>query len=120
MVHTSKLWEGEKKADVKKQHDLYVNNFVGDIKAKPRDFCRCINGQKKETQCITPLKRRNGHGVAESELEQADEFNGQSTDVFQQKWAQPSPAPKSVGSFHEWYCCFGCRGNQTSQRSEPI
>ena len=28
----------EIKADVKKQHDLYVNNLVGDIKANPRDF----------------------------------------------------------------------------------
>ena len=104
----------EIKADVKKQHDLYVNNLVGDI--NPRDFYRYINGQKKDTQGIPPLKRRNGNGVAESELEQADEFNGQFTDVFQQKWAQPSPAPKSAGSFHELYC-FGCRGNQTS---EPI
>ena len=28
----------EIKADVKKQHDLYVNKLVGDIKANPRDF----------------------------------------------------------------------------------
>ena len=59
----------EIKADVKKQYDLYVNNLVGDIKANPRDFCRYINGQKKDTQGIPPLKRRNGNGVAESELE---------------------------------------------------
>ena len=100
----------EIKADVKKQHDLYVNNLVGDIMANPRDFYRYINGQNKDTQGIPPLKRRN----AESELEQADEFNGQFTDV-----AQPRPAPQSVGSFHELYC-FGCRGNQTSQRLEYI
>ena len=37
----------EIKADVKKQHDLYVNNLVGDIKANPRDFYRYINSQKK-------------------------------------------------------------------------
>ena len=72
----------EIKADVKKQHDLYVNNLVGDIKGNPRDFYRYINGQKKDTQNTAPLKRRNGNGVAESELEQADEFNGQFTDVF--------------------------------------
>ena len=53
----------EIKADVKKQHDLYVNNLVGDIKANPRDFYRYINGQKKDTQGIPPLKRRNGNGV---------------------------------------------------------
>ena len=67
----------EIKADVKKQHHLYVNNLVGDIKANPRDFYRYINGQKKDTQGTPPLKRRNGDGVAESEVEQTEEFNGQ-------------------------------------------
>ena len=33
----------EIKADVRKQHDLYVNNLVGDVKANPRDFYRYIN-----------------------------------------------------------------------------
>ena len=28
----------EIKADIRKQHDLYVINFVGDVKANPRDF----------------------------------------------------------------------------------
>ena len=37
------------KADVKKQHDSYVNNLVGDIKANPRDLFRYINRQKKDT-----------------------------------------------------------------------
>ena len=53
------------KADVKKQHDLYVTNLVGDIKANPRDFYRYINSQKKDTQGIPPLKSRNGSGLAE-------------------------------------------------------
>ena len=35
-------------ADAKKQHDLYVNNLVGDIKATPGDFYRYINNQKKK------------------------------------------------------------------------
>ena len=61
---------------MKKQHDLYVNNLVGDINANPRDFYRYINSQKKDTLGIPPLKRRNGSGLAESQLEQADEFNG--------------------------------------------
>ena len=52
----------EIKADVKKQHDLYVNNLVGDIKANPRDFYRYIYSQRKDTQGIPPLKRRNGSG----------------------------------------------------------
>ena len=72
----------EIKADVRKQHDLYVNNLVGDIKANPRDFYRYINSQKKDTQGIPPLKRKNGKGVAQSDLEKAEEFNGQFTDVF--------------------------------------
>ena len=37
----------EIKADVRKQHDSYVNNLVGDVKANPRDFYRYINSQKK-------------------------------------------------------------------------
>ena len=72
----------EIKADVRKQHDLYVNNLVGDVKANPRDFYRYINSQKKDTQSIPPLKRKNGKGVAQSDLEKAEEFNGQFTDVF--------------------------------------
>ena len=66
-------------ADFKMQHDIYVSNLVGDIKANPTDFYRCITGRTKDNQGIPPLKRRNGNGVAESELEQADEFNGQFT-----------------------------------------
>ena len=38
----------EIKADVKKQHDLYVNNLVGDVNANARDFYRYINSQKKK------------------------------------------------------------------------
>ena len=48
----------EIKADVRKQHDLYVNNLVGDVKANPRDFYRYINSQKKDTQGIPPRKGR--------------------------------------------------------------
>ena len=37
----------EIKADIiRKQHDLDVNNLVGDVKANPRDFYRYINSQK--------------------------------------------------------------------------
>ena len=72
----------EIKADVRKQHDLYVNNLVGDVKANPWDFYRYISSQKKDTQGIPPLKRKNGKDVAQSDLEKAEEFNGQFTDVF--------------------------------------
>ena len=54
----------EIKADIRKQHDLYVNNLVGDVKANPKDFYRYINSQKKDAQGIPPLKKRNGGGVA--------------------------------------------------------
>ena len=59
-----------------------MNNLVGDVKANPRDFYLYINSQKKDTQGIPPLKRKNGKGVAQSDLEKAEEFNGQFTDVF--------------------------------------
>ena len=89
----------EIKADVKKQHDLYVNNLVGDIKANPRDFYRYINSQKKDTQGIPPLKRRNGSGLAESELEKAEEFNGQFTDVFNKSEHTQVPLPNCSAPF---------------------
>ena len=57
-------------------------NLVGDIKANPRDFYRYINSQKKDIQGTPPLKRRNGKGVAQSDLEMAEEFNSQFMDVF--------------------------------------
>ena len=46
----------EIKADVRKQHDLYVNNLVCDVKANPRDFYWYINSQRKDTQGIPPRK----------------------------------------------------------------
>ena len=59
-----------------------MNNLVGDVMANPRDFYQYINSQKKDTQGIPPLKRKNGKGVAQSDLEKAEEFNSQFTDVF--------------------------------------
>ena len=77
---------------MKKQHDLYVNNLVGDIKANHRDFNRYIDSQKKDKPGIPPLKRRNGSGLAESGLEQAEELNGQFTDVFNKVNTTKSPS----------------------------
>ena len=42
----------EIKADIRKQHDLYVNNLVGDVKVNPKDFYRYINSQKKDAQLL--------------------------------------------------------------------
>ena len=38
-----------------------MNNLVNDVKTNPRDFYRYINSQKKDTQGIPPLKRKNGN-----------------------------------------------------------
>ena len=72
----------EIKADIRKQHDLYVNNLLGDVKANLKDFYRDINSQRKDAQGIPPLKKKNGSGVAQSESEKAAEFYGPFTDVF--------------------------------------
>ena len=77
-----KILRREIKDDVRKQHNLYVNNLVGDIKANPRDFYRYINSQKKDNHGILLLKRRGGTGITASEIEQAEEFNSQFTDVL--------------------------------------
>ena len=51
-----------------------------DVKANPRNLYRHTDSQKKTPK---PLKKeRNELGVAQSEFEKADEFNGQFTDVF--------------------------------------
>ena len=55
----------EIKTGIKKQHDLFVNNLVGDVKANPRDFYRYKNSQKKKkkekkkktNKVFHPLKR---------------------------------------------------------------
>ena len=70
---------------------MYVNNLVGDVKANPRDFYRCINSQKKDNQGIPPLKRRGGTGIAASETEKAEEFNDQFTDVLNKNYHNEVP-----------------------------
>ena len=51
------------KANIKKQHDLYVNKLVGDVKVKSKDFYQYTNRQRKHNQGIPPLKRSNGSGL---------------------------------------------------------
>ena len=48
---------------------------------------------------VNVLKRRNSNGVAESELEQADKFNGQFTDVFNRNEHNQVPLPNRPVSF---------------------
>ena len=47
----------EIKADIRKQHELYVNNLVGDVKANARDFCRYIKSQKKRCSRYPPFEK---------------------------------------------------------------
>ena len=62
------------------------------VEANPRDFYRYINSQKKDTQGIPLLKRKNGKVVAQSDLKKAEEFNGQLTDVFSRNEHIDGPA----------------------------
>ena len=72
----------EIKAAVRKQHDLYVNNLVGDVKENPRDFYRYINSQKKRHPRYSTPEKEERKRFAQSDLEKAEEFNSQFTDVF--------------------------------------
>ena len=93
-------FETLRRDDVRKQHDLYVNNLVGDIKANPRDFYLYINsGRKKDNQGFPTLKRRGGTGIAYSEIEQAEEFNGRFTDVFNKNEHSEIPFPSRSAPF---------------------
>ena len=74
----------EIKTEIKKQHDLIVNNLVGDIRTNPQKLLQVYKYQKKDSQGIPPTKKRDGSGLAESESDHAEEFNGQFTDVFTQ------------------------------------
>ena len=72
----------EIKAYIKKQHGIYVNNLVGDVKANPGDFYRYINSQKRNRKCIPPLKKWRGNGVAELDSDKAEELISQFSDMF--------------------------------------
>ena len=52
------------------------------LRQTPQTYICTSIVRKKDTQGIPPLKRRNGNGVAQSDLEKAEEFNGQFRDVF--------------------------------------
>ena len=54
---------------------------------------------KERHSRYSTLKRRNGYGVAESELEKADEFNGQFTDVFNKNEHSQVPLPNWSAPF---------------------
>ena len=72
----------EIKADVRKQHDLYVNNLVGDVKANPRDFYRYINSQKKRHPRYSTPEKEEWKGCCSVGPRKGRGINGQFTDVF--------------------------------------
>ena len=92
----------EIKADIRKQHDLYVNNLVGDVKANPRDFYRYINSQKKRYPRYSPVEKEKWKwNIAQTEFEKAEEFNGQFSDVFtESEYKQVPLMDRSVPFMH--------------------
>ena len=67
--------------EIKKSHNTYVNEIIGDIKEDPRPFWRYINNQKADKQEIPPLAKKNKE-MAETDQEKAETFNNQFTSVF--------------------------------------
>ena len=59
-----------------------LTNWLVTLRLTPKTSVGIPTVERKGNQGIPPLKRRNGSGLAESETEQAEEFNGQFTDVF--------------------------------------
>lgn len=68
-----------------------------------------INSLQKDPQGIPIPKRRNGTGVAETEIEKAEEQNG-----------QPSSLAWKVGSIYEDDCYINRGSYLTSESPEPI
>ena len=94
-----------------------MKNLFGDVKANTRDFYRYINSQKKDTQGIPPL---NGKGVAQSDLEKAEEFNGQFTDVFNKNEYTQVPFLDRSAPFMNDIAVSKAGIMETSQRFEPF
>ena len=72
----------EIKADIRKQHDLYVNNLVGDVKANPRDFYRYIKQSEERYPRYSPFEKEARRWSCPINFQKASEFNSQFTDVF--------------------------------------
>ena len=47
----------EIKADIRKQHDLYVNNLVGDVKANPLRFLQVHKQSEKRYPRYSPVEK---------------------------------------------------------------
>ena len=52
--------------------------------------------KKKDMQCIPPLKKRGGNGVAELDSERAEELIGQFNDAFNKTEYNEAPFMQSI------------------------
>ena len=69
---------------------------------------------------MTPLKRKNVKGVAQSDLEKAEEFNGQFTDVFNKNEHTQVPFLDRSAPFMNDTAVSKDGVIETSQRLEPF
>ena len=71
----------EIKEDVRKQHDLYVNNMIGDVRQILETSIGTSIVRKRQSR-YSAFERRGGSGITASEIEQAEEFSCHFKDVF--------------------------------------
>ena len=81
----------EIKDKLKDAHDTYVNNMIGDMGKDPKPFWKYINGKKKDSQNIPPLKKGHTDKLAESDKDKAEALNGQFSSVFSKSTFQSVP-----------------------------
>ena len=76
-----KALRAEIKQDIKKTHNEYVNNMIGDIIKDSKPFWKYMNSQKTDRQGIPPLNTQKG-SVAETDQTKAEALNNQFSSVF--------------------------------------
>ena len=94
--------------------------MVGDVKANPRDFYRFINGNKKDAQGFPPLQKRSGSGVAQSDLEKAEELNRKFMDVFNKDEHNQIPLLDRSAPFMDNICVSKERVTKLLKGIKPI
>ena len=73
--------------DTNCDHDLFINNLVVDVKANPRGQW---HAKQRRPRYPTFGKNQSKSDVAQSDLKKAEEFNGQLTDVSNQRFRERS------------------------------
>ena len=95
----------EIKADVRKQHDLYVNNLVGDVKANPETSIGTSIVRKKTPKVFHPWKGRMER-VLLSRVSKRQRNSMVSSRMCSIKMNTPRSRFWIGLTFYEWYCCF--------------